>query len=303
MSQAKNNVNVIMNSIAAAQTNALNQRKKAQTDRAIVEATIPKGQTDKNTWMSRFFGKLRGDAGGTNISTRSSASGATSGQSSSSSSYPSGKPSSSAARGAAIMVREDRQNMFRDNQQVARQMRNSYRQGSLGYEDNMFATNFNKVFKNKPVLIFLYLLKFARIAIIFGALYLASKTFQSRYVNNVFVNNENPPNLTAFVLIYVAIEMIFMILVLFILYLLSKVISNDDGRGVLMPETIAMFAFDYFVSSAIIALIGIMLAMVIMKKKYFRYRTDGLRAIRSLQEMMLNVAIVALLFPYFALRG
>lgn len=145
-----------------------------------------------------------------------------------------------------------------------------------------------------------YILKFLRIFVVAGALYLASKTFQARYVTAVFVNNEPPPNLMGFILTFVVIEAIFMALIMFIIMLLTKTLAMNEVFPI-TDEVFELFLFDSFVASAITAVLGLLLAMVVTKKKYFRYRTDGLRAIRSMQEMMLNVAIVTSLLPYFIL--
>jgi hypothetical protein len=180
--------------------------------------------------------------------------------------------------------------------------RRAYKGGpNRSHEDNLVLLSLNDIFQNRPVFVTLYLLKFVRLLAIAGALYLASRTFQSRYVNSVFVNNESPPNLMTFVLIFVVIEAIFMSLVLFIVYLVSRNVA-DVGEGSAL-DIVSLFMFDYMASSFVIIVIALLLAIVVMKKKYFRYRTDGLRAIRSLQEMILHVSLVALVFPYFSLTG
>ena len=147
----------------------------------------------------------------------------------------------------------------------------------------------------------LYVLKFLRLFVVFGALYLASKTFQTRYVSAVFVNNEPPPSLVGFILTFVVIELIFMSLIMFIVMLLAKTLDMNEMFPI-TDEVFALFLFDSIVSSVLTAILGLMLAMVVMKKKYFRYRTDGMRAIRSLQEMLRNVAIVTSLLPYYIIE-
>jgi hypothetical protein len=147
----------------------------------------------------------------------------------------------------------------------------------------------------------MYVLKFMRIFVVAGALYLASKTFQTRYVTAVFVNNEPPPGLMGFVLTFVVIEAIFMSLILFIVMLLAKTLDMNEMFPI-TDQVFSLFLFDSIVSSILTAVLGLMISMVVMKKKYFRYRTDGMRAIRSLQEMMLNVAIVTSLLPYYIIE-
>jgi hypothetical protein len=144
----------------------------------------------------------------------------------------------------------------------------------------------------------IYTLKIIRIFVIAGALYLASQTLQTKYVTRVFVDNSDPPNLTFMVLIYVLLETIFMGLIMFVVFLLKYVLGVDSIFPI-TDQIFKDFVLDYCISTVIIFIICVLLANVVMKKKYFRYKTDGLRAIRSLQEMMLYVACVVLMFPFF----
>jgi hypothetical protein len=144
----------------------------------------------------------------------------------------------------------------------------------------------------------IYTMKVIRIFVVAGALYLASQAFQAKYVSTVFVNNTDPPNLLFFMVMFFIIETAFMGLIMFILYLLKYVLGIDSSFPV-TDQVFKDFMVDYCISSVVIFVLGLMLSHVVMKKKYFRYRTDGLRAIRSLQEMMLYVASVVLIFPFF----
>jgi uncharacterized integral membrane protein len=172
--------------------------------------------------------------------------------------------------------------------------------GRDGVEDGTMG-HLNRIFGIDSVTRVMYVLKFMRIFVVAGALYLASKTFQTRYVTAVFVNNEPPPSLMGFVLTFVVIEAIFMSLILFIVMLLAKTLDINEMFPI-TDQVFGLFLFDSIVSSVLTAVLGLMIAMVVMKKKYFRYRTDGMRAIRSLQEMMLNLAIVTSLLPYYIIE-
>jgi hypothetical protein len=45
--------------------------------------------------------------------------------------------------------------------------------------------------------------------------------------------------------------------------------------------------------------IAYFLAGVVQSKKYFKYKYEGLRAVRAYQDMVYSVAIPVFLFPYF----
>lgn len=290
--QAKNNVASVLNTAKTAQTRAKEARDKADSVRRYRKHTeTVSGERDGDSIFSRFGGLFKsssdGDAAAASADLRRD--------------LRRTKGDEPQTR-YSLMTRSDLNARGRDQEAAYRR---ASARGSGRYdgdETDLIAASLNDIFTNKPVLVLLYAMKLMRVAVIAGALYLASKTIQARYVNSVFVNNENPPNLALFVLAYVVIEGIFMSLILFILFLLTKIVAPSTALP-FTSDVISLFAFDYAVSTVIIALIGVMLAVVIMKKKYFRYRTDGLRAIRSLQEMILNVAFVAMLFPYFALNA
>lgn len=179
--------------------------------------------------------------------------------------------------------------------------RGSYGDGD-GYGDRAGKVgSLKRLFGMDEVTRVLYILKFMRLFVVAGALYLASKTFQTRYVTAVFVNNEAPPSLMGFILTFVVIELIFMALIMFIVMLLAKTLDINEVFPI-TDEVFSLFLFDSIVSSILTAILGVMLAMVVMKKKYFRYRTDGMRAIRSLQEMMFNIAVITSLLPYYIIE-
>jgi hypothetical protein len=147
----------------------------------------------------------------------------------------------------------------------------------------------------------IYMLKFARLLVILGSLNLASKSFQTRYVTRVFVDNSNPPSLYFFMFTYLAIELVFMLLIFAIVYLLRNVLSVHSIFPI-TDQIFKNFVADYVISTIIIAIIGLLLCHIVMKKKYFRYKIDGLRAIRSLEEMLFHVASVVLVFPYYIMN-
>jgi hypothetical protein len=144
----------------------------------------------------------------------------------------------------------------------------------------------------------IYSMKFLRVLFLWMALYLASKTFQARYVQKVFADNEDPPRLEVFVLMFWALEAVLMVFVFIILYLI-KYLLNSDSNFIINDGVIGKFIGDYFASTALIVLAGLVIGRIMMKKKYFRYKSDGLRAIRSFEEVMWYISIFILAFPFF----
>jgi hypothetical protein len=144
----------------------------------------------------------------------------------------------------------------------------------------------------------MYGLKALSVLFIWFSLYLTSKIVQETYVNNVFVNNKDPPSLYKFLLVFFSLEVGLILMLLVVLFLLQYVFDKAGDFVINMP-LIQKFVFDLICSNGLILVIGFIIAAVMMKKKYFRYKTDGLRAIRSLQEVLMSVAIVITAVPFF----
>lgn len=143
-----------------------------------------------------------------------------------------------------------------------------------------------------------YLLKVVRLGFAFFAMYTASKILQQQYVNNVFANNQDPPDLRLFLIYYWGIELIFIVGLMIFLVLL-KFLFDRQGDFIVNGYLIMKFTQDYIISSVLILILGIIIASVIMQKKYFKYKTDGLRAIRANQDILFYVVLVINFIPFF----
>jgi uncharacterized membrane protein len=142
----------------------------------------------------------------------------------------------------------------------------------------------------------IYSLKVIRIVFIWFALYLTSKIFQEQYVSKVFANSEDPPNLMGFIGIFLGIETGMMMLLFVFLFLINRLNGNTS---VINTSMLKKYAVDYVFVTIFIITLGLMISSLMMKKKYFRYKTDGLRAIRCLQETMFYIGVVISAIPFF----
>lgn len=148
-----------------------------------------------------------------------------------------------------------------------------------------------------PQFFIMYGLKGCRIFFLWVALYIASRIMQEKYISKVFANQEEPPSLSLFMAFFLGIEFGFMLLFMVILFLAIWVVGNEES-----PVNSGLFiklAADYVLTTILIGGIGYCIASVIMKKKYFRYKTDGPRAIRSLEELLLYVGVIIASMPFF----
>lgn len=155
---------------------------------------------------------------------------------------------------------------------------------------------------HRNTLLLLYGLKSVRVFFIWFALYITSQIMQNMYVANVFANNVDPPSLLKFVLIFVGVEVSMLLVLLIILYL-SKYMFDGLPSFPLSTQLLGLFVFDAAIVTVVLSVLGLVMASIMKKKKYFRYKTDGLRAIRALQEMMLYVGVLIAQTPFFLTKA
>ena len=146
----------------------------------------------------------------------------------------------------------------------------------------------------------IYFLKAFRVLFIWFSLYLASKIFQQYYTAQVFANNLDPPDLRLFVLIYIGLELLFAIGITIFLLLLMFLYGGGANSGfIINSNMMGKYIMDYIVSTVFIVVLGVILASVMMGKRAFQYKNNGLRTIRALQTIMLGVGGVFTSIPFF----
>lgn len=146
--------------------------------------------------------------------------------------------------------------------------------------------------------IVVYVIKLLRIVFAYGALYITSKIFQENYVTEVFANNKDPPSLNKFILIFWGFETLMIVLLMIILMLVKYVFNDELDSFPINNNVLRKFLLDYVVCTVLVLSIGFILAGSIMKKKYFKYKTDGLRAVRGLQEMYFYIIMLIYVIPF-----
>lgn len=145
----------------------------------------------------------------------------------------------------------------------------------------------------------MYFIKFSRFFFIWLSLYFAEKIFFQWYTRKVYVSNEDPPNLLAFIGIFLALDVSFNIMLFVALFIIKYLFESDDSFFFVDGYFLQKFAVDYIASTIAIFAFTAIIAAVIQRKKYFRYKIEGARAMRALKEMMLGVIALLLVFPYF----
>jgi hypothetical protein len=134
-----------------------------------------------------------------------------------------------------------------------------------------------------------YALKLVRIGILFASLMIATNIMTQIYLEKVLVNNENPPHLRDFVILFTVIDVIFNGIFVALIVLAE--------RFDLIPKITYLYLQDYSVSILFVVVLSMILSHSMYSKKYFMYRDDGLRAIRALKGLIFQIAVVFTVLP------
>lgn len=154
----------------------------------------------------------------------------------------------------------------------------------------------------------LYGLKVVRVMVLWIALFVVEKTYQDSYVQAVLVEDgsggggggaNKPPDLSMVVVYAVAVEGSVMLLVLLVLALLKAKFKTPGNTFVIDDRLLVAAGVDYVLSTGAVVAIGAALGAAAQNGRLFRYRHDGLRAIRALCNLLLYVSAVVLVVPFY----
>lgn len=141
------------------------------------------------------------------------------------------------------------------------------------------------------------MLMYGFIAIRLFLLYLStnvsSNIMNQIYTERVLINGEQPPKLVYQIYLFLVVDIIFNIfLVAFVWGILN--LSGKSNTNLLN-----MFVMHYIITLVIIFIILIIITHTMYIKKYFLYQDDGLRAIRALNDLMMNIGLFVSIIPVF----
>lgn len=150
--------------------------------------------------------------------------------------------------------------------------------------------------------IMMYILKAVHFAIFVAALFLTEKLFLEMYMKKVYAENSDPPSLYNMLGILLLIDISFTLFMVTILVLITYIFNKPDNNFIINQELIISFLFDFALYTSFVMLISIIIASIVQLKRYFRYKTEGLRGIRAFKEIILGVAGSLTLIPFFAFQ-
>jgi dolichyl-phosphate-mannose--protein O-mannosyl transferase len=77
--------------------------------------------------------------------------------------------------------------------------------------------------------------------------------------------------------------------------------SANNTRFPVNSVFLKSYLIDWLCTTVVIFAISALIAEVMRKKKYFRYRYEGERGIRALKTIVFYVSMIILLLPFFRL--
>jgi len=145
-----------------------------------------------------------------------------------------------------------------------------------------------------------YVLKAFHFLLIIMSLFLTEKIFSEMYMKNVYAQNSDPPNLVVMICIFLAIDFGLIMFMLTVLFLTMYIFQRPSGDFIINADLIKAFIIDWGIYVLLLFTIICIVAQYMQTKKYFRYNTEGLRAIRALKSIIMAVSVVLLAVPFFA---
>ena len=155
----------------------------------------------------------------------------------------------------------------------------------------------------EPTTMMLYGLKAVRLACASAALNVASGTFETMYVRNVYTLDAPPPNPAILVALAIGLDAALSAIVLLVLYTTMRVFKTAENDFPIDGSLLWAWVHDYVAATLAIGALSLVVGEVIRSKKYFRYKYEGERGIRAMREMMWYIYCVLLPIPFYRLLG
>jgi hypothetical protein len=145
----------------------------------------------------------------------------------------------------------------------------------------------------------MYVLKGVNLGLAFASFYLTEKLFSEIYMKQVYALQEDPPSLHKFLGLFLLIHSGFNLFLLTLMMLLLFMFKKPTNNFIVSWYLIQTYLLDHFMISIILVIVASLIASIMQKKRYFRYRTEGLRAIRGYKEICQYSSILMFLIPFF----
>lgn len=138
--------------------------------------------------------------------------------------------------------------------------------------------------------------KIGRVAGAYMAAFMATKVFQERYIDQVFMKKGDPPPLTGMLATFMMLYILFSLMAFGAVSALGWFMKEPAGN---FMKRAMLGGLDFGCEMVSTLIMCTVIAKIMTNKKYFSYRYEGLRAIRAYREVLVVVAGIHGLTPYF----
>jgi hypothetical protein len=146
---------------------------------------------------------------------------------------------------------------------------------------------------------FIYVLKFLRFLTQIGTLWVTVRIFREVYVRYVYARRLDPPPLTRMLMLFVGLDLSAQVFITTILTLLAA--PGSAGSQTIGDEFMFKYLADALLCTLAYTTLGSMLAAIMWRKTYFRYKYDGVGTIKAFADMQLAICGTTLVIPFFML--
>ena len=160
-----------------------------------------------------------------------------------------------------------------------------------------------------PKIVSMILFKLIVYALVAAATAAAVKSFTKLYTQRVYTQNLAPPPLTQMLGIFLAFCLTFVGILLVLLWAAGQVATGPIFRGAdsyielvgeyYINDHLFSFVLDFLIFITALSLVTLVFVLFLEDRRFFRYQTEGLRAVRVTRDILLSVGAFLIVWPYF----
>ena len=137
--------------------------------------------------------------------------------------------------------------------------------------------------------------KLVSLGLVWVSGYVSERDMSEAFTRLVYLERKSPPKLGRMVSTQISTYLGSMIALIALFMLIMYMCSNTPPEQAIVA---VWLTFDTCVTVVIIAALGDAITKSVSDQKYFNYRTEGLRAIRSVRHMLVGTMLIICLFPF-----
>lgn len=145
----------------------------------------------------------------------------------------------------------------------------------------------------------IYCIKLVRFLAQLGALWIAVKIFKDAYVRSVYSAKKDPPPINNLLFIFLGVDLTFQLFIVTLVVVVAA--PGGSMTGIVNDAFMSQLLMDELATTLMIAILGAIIASFVWRKTYFKYKTDGLGAVKSYADIMVGVCAIMVVVPFFLL--